>query len=401
MAIWASYYARYFFTSDAYFFASNNIAIQIIWLPTLLAALWFVRAEVKTIEDARGLNGIRSLTVTLLCIAVMLFAASGIFQFATLQDDVRLLAIRIYPILAAAMIAGFGLAWYRRRRSRNEFMKPGHFVGIAVNAVVLIALLGFVSARFGAQSQSNAVPSTEAPQATSTELAGATEPSIPAVTANPSTQTALPEATTTESAESPTPTPNPYYVDEFNTDLTTWSTFMTSGDSRMVIPPVVDRGVLPLQLLQVDDRVGQYYLINDAFSYSDVKVEAVVTNRGNNSNAVGLICRYSNVGWYEVQVSNSQRFAIYVVDSIGLVSQGYNEVFTGESSAIRSGPSTNVYTLTCKGKTISLSVNGELVDEFEDTYLGLTDGKIGLSIWSPQTLPVIVDIETLTVSAPE
>ncbi|HQV94580.1 MAG TPA: hypothetical protein PLF41_08955 [Anaerolineales bacterium] len=401
LAIWASYYARYFFTSDAYFFASNNIAIQIIWLPTLLAALWFVRAEVKTIEDARGLNGIRSLTVTLLCIAVMLFAASGIFQFATLQDDVRLLAIRIYPILAAAMIAGFGLAWYRRRRSRNEFMKPGHFVGIAVNAVVLIALLGFVSARFGAQSQSNAVPSTEAPQATSTELAGATEPSIPAVTANPSTQTALPEATTTESAESPTPTPNPYYVDEFNTDLTTWSTFMTSGDSRMVIPPVVDRGVLPLQLLQVDDRVGQYYLINDAFSYSDVKVEAVVTNRGNNSNGVGLICRYSNVGWYEVQVSNSQRFAIYVVDSIGLVSQGYNEVFTGESSAIRSGPSTNVYTLTCKGKTISLSVNGELVGEFEDTYLGLTDGKIGLSIWSPQTLPVIVDIETLTVSAPE
>lgn len=402
LAIWASYYARYFFTSDAYFFASNSIAIQIIWLPTLLAALWFVRAEVKTIEDERGLNGIRSLTVTLLCIAVMLFAASGIFQFAKLQDDVRLLAIRIYPILAAAMIAGFGLAWYRRRRSRNEFMKPGHYLGIAVNAVVLIALLGYLSARFEAQTQSNAVPSTEAPQATSTEVVGATEPStIPSVPPNPATQTALPEATTTESAESPTPTPNPYYVDEFNTDLTKWSTFMTSGDSRMVIPPVVDRGVLPLQLLQVDDRVGQYYLINDAFSYSDVKVEAVVTNRGNNSNGVGLICRYSNVGWYEVQVSNSQKFAIYVVDSIGLVSQGYNEVFTGESSAIRSGPSTNVYTLTCKGKTISLSVNGQLVGEFEDTYLGLTDGKIGLSIWSPQTLPVIVDIETLTVSAPE
>ncbi|MBK9005575.1 MAG: hypothetical protein CNIPEHKO_02278 [Anaerolineales bacterium] len=403
LAIWASYYARYFFTSDAYFFASGNLALQIIWLPTLLAALWFVRAEVKTIEDARGLNGIRSLAVTLICIAIMLFAASGIFQFATLQDDVRLLAIRSYPILAATMIAGFGLAWYRRRRSRNEFMKPSHFVGIAVNAVVLIALLGFVSARFGTQTQSNAVPSTEPPQATATELAGATQPStIPSVPSNPSTSTPEAQDTpTTEPAESPTPTLNPFYVDEFNTDLTKWSTFMTSGDSRMVIPPVVDRGVLPLQLLQVDDRVGQYYLINDAFSYSDVKVEAVATNRGNNSNGVGLICRYSNVGWYEAQISNSQRFAIYVVDSVGLVSQGYNEVLTGESSAIRSGPSTNVYTLTCKGKTISLSVNGELVGEFEDTYLGLTDGKIGLSIWSPQTLPVIVDIETLTVSAPE
>ena len=130
-------------------------------------------------------------------------------------------------------------------------------------------------------------------------------------------------------------------------------------------------------------------------------MEPVLTNRGIIYIGVCYFCCYSNVGWYEVQVSNSQRFAIYVVDSIGLVSQGYNEVFTGESSAIRSGPSTNVYTLTCKGKTISLSVNGELVGEFEDTYLGLTDGKIGLSIWSPQTLPVIVDIETLTVSAPE
>ena len=401
LAVWASYYAKYFFSSDAYFFASGNVAVQIIWLPTVLATLWWVRAEVKTIEDARETTGIRSLIITLVCVALLLLAASGIFQFANLQDDARLLIIRIYPIVAGAMIAAFGYAWYRRRRSRNEFMKPSHFLGIAANAVVLIVILGYVSARFELQSQPNALPPTEAPEATATEPVAGTEPALPSTPSNPSTQTALPEATASEPAESPTPTLNPFYVDEFNTDLTKWSTFMTSGDSRMVIPPVIDRGVLPLQLLQVDDRVGQYYLINDAFSYSDVKVETVVTNRGNNSNGVGLICRYSNVGWYEVQISNSQRFAIYVVDSVGLVSQGYNEVLTGESTAIRSGPSTNVYTLTCSGKKISLSVNGELLGEFEDTYLGLTDDKIGLSIWSPQTLPVIVDIETLTVSAPE
>ncbi len=401
LAIWASYYARYFFSSDAYFFASGNVAVQIIWLPTVLAMLWWVRAEVKTIEDARETNGVRSLIITLTCVALLLLAASGIFKFATLQDDARLFVIRIYPIVAAAMIAAFGFAWYRRRRSRNEFMKPSHFLGIALNAVVLIAVLGYVSTRFELQSQPNALPPTQAPEATATEPLDATEePVVPSTPSNSATETALPQATASEPAESPTPTPNPFYVEEFNTDMTTWSNFMTSGDSRMVIPPVIDRGVLPLQLLQVDDKVGQFYLINDAFSYSDVKVEAVVTNRGNNSNGVGLICRYSNVGWYEAQISNSQTFSIYIVDSIGLVSQGYNQVATGTSKAIHSGPSTNVYTLVCKGHTISLFVNNELVGEYQDSSYGLTDGKIGLSIWSPQTLPVIVDVETLTVSAP-
>ena len=399
VTIWASYYARYFFTSDAYFYADGNIAVQIIWLPPLLAALWFIRAEAKTIEDARGTSGARSVIITIICVGILALGAYLIVQFATLQDDARLAAIRAFPILSAILIAGFGVAWYQRRKARNETMHGSHFFWIGVNAVVLFALLNFVSSRFGLQTPALIVSPTmtTAPEATATESIGATEPP----TFNPSTSTPLAEATATEIIESPTPTPNPFFVEEFNTDLATWSNFMTSGDSRMVVPPVVERGVLPLQLLQVDDRVGQFYLINDAFSYSDVKVEAVVTNRGNNSNGVGLICRYSDIGWYEIQVSNSQRFAIYVVDSIGLVSQGYNEVFVGESSAIKSGPSTNVYTLTCKGNLISLTVNGELLGTFEDTRFGLTDGKIGLSVWSPQTLPVIVDIETLTVSAPE
>lgn len=398
VTIWASYYARYFFTSDAYFYANRDIAVQVIWLPPLLAALWFVRAEAKTIEDARGTSGARSVIITIICVGILALGAYVIVQFATLQDDARLAAIRAFPILSAILIAGFGVAWYQRRTARNETMQGSHFFWIGVNAVVLFALLNFVSKEFALQSPALIVAPTKVPEMTSTEPAGATEP---VVTSSAATQTPLPEASATEPLESPTPTPNPFYTEEFNTDLTSWINFMTSGDSRMVVPPVVERGVLPLQLLQVEERVGQFYLINDAFSYSDVKVEAVVTNRGNNSNGVGLVCRYSDIGWYEVQVSNSQKFAIFVVDSIGLVSQGYNEVFTGESSAIQSGPSTNVYTMTCKGNVISLTVNGELLGTFEDTRFGLSDGKIGLSVWSPQTLPVIVDIETLTVSAPE
>lgn len=406
LAVWASYYARYFFTSDAYFYADGNFAIQIIWLPTLLAALWFVRAEVKTMEDARGINGIQSFAITLVCIALLLVAANGILQFTTLQDDVRLFAIRGFPILSAALIAGFGYAWYQRRRARNETMKTSHFIGIGINAIVLIVLLNYVSARFGVQSQPEAVSRTVKPETSATSVVEATEVSTLSSTLPTETETQIvaiensptPEAGSTVVVESPTP--NPFYVQEFNTDLATWIEFMTSGDSSLV-ERKVNLGVLSVELFQRDGVAPRYYLINDAFSYSDVKVEAVVTNRGNNANGMGLICRYSDIGWYEVQVSNSQSFAVYVVDSVGIVSQGYNEIARFHAKEILSGLSTNIYTMTCKGNVISLSVNGNLLWEFTDTQFGFADGKIGLSVWAPQTLPVNVAIETLTVSAPE
>ncbi len=407
LAVWGSYYARYFFTSDAYFYLPSNFAIQIIWLPMMLAALWFVRAEVKTIEDARGVNWVRSLIITLVCIVILLVAANGIFHFATLQDDTRLFAIRVFPILSAALIAAFGYAWYRRRRSRNEFMKPSHFFGIGVNAVVLVALLAFVSAQFGVQSQPSLVSRTLEPEATATPLAGAIqaptfESALP--TQTPTAQITVVENTPTPEAGSTSlpvesPTLNPFFVEDFNTDLAAWTEFMTSGDSSLV-ERKVDLGVLSVQLFQREGVTPQYYLINNSYSYSDVKIEAVVTNRGNNSNGVGLICRYSDIGWYEVQISNSQTYALYVVDNIGIYSQGYNEVARFDSNQILSGLSTNIYTMICKGNVISLLVNGKLLWEHADTQFGFTDGKIGLSVWSPQTLPVNVMFETLTISQP-
>ncbi len=412
LAIWASYYARYFFTADAYLYAGGYLAIQIIWLPPLLAALWFVRAEAKTIEDARGTSGVRSVIITLVCIAILLFAAYLIFQFASLQDDVRLTAIRAFPILSAALIIGFGIAWYRRRRGRNEYMTKSHFFWIGINAVVLIALLNYVSTRFGIQAQSQVV-SRPISTASPTLLAVAAETNLPTVveaTQTPTAQIALaasqtPEAVSTAGpgdgpAQIPvTATPNPFYVEDFNTDLATWIEFMTSGDSSLV-EKRVELGALSIKLLQRDEITPRYYLINNAFSYSDVKVEAVVTNRGNNSNGVGLICRYSDIGWYEVQVSNSQTFSVYVVDNVGIMSQGYHEIARFDSNQILSGLSTNIYTMTCKGNVISLFVNGNLLWEYTDTQFGFTDGKIGLSVWSPETLPVNVSFETLTVSAP-
>jgi hypothetical protein len=127
-------------------------------------------------------------------------------------------------------------------------------------------------------------------------------------------------ATPTAILETPTPTPSSYYTEDFNVQPASWSDFMTSGDSRMV-KRSLHQAKLTIELLKFDSKLARYYLINNNFSYSDVTVEAVVTNRGNNTNGVSLICRYSDIGWYEFLVSNSGFYEINVVDSAGIVKQ--------------------------------------------------------------------------------
>lgn len=199
--------------------------------------------------------------------------------------------------------------------------------------------------------------------------------------------------------ETPTPALQPYYTEEFNGDIAGWRRFMTSGDERMV-DLKVDLGKLSVNLLQLGDKLPWFYLINDAYPYSDVRVEAVVTNRGVNANGVSLICRYSDIGWYEFMISSSGNYSIFAVDAVGMVSRGYNEIFVGGSSEIDAGPSTTVYAIVCEGGELRLYINQKHVRTIEDIKFKFAEGKIGLAVSSPKRLPVNVDFDTLTVSQP-
>ena len=178
---------------------------------------------------------------------------------------------------------------------------------------------------------------------------------------------------------------------------------MTFGDLRMV-DEEVDLGILSVSLTPLEDKLTWYYLINNAFTYaftySGVKVQTVVTNQGNNSNGISLICRYSDVGWYEAVFSSSGTYKVYVVDNQGIVNQGYNEIANGGSALINQGLKTNVYSLVCRGNELTLLVNQTEVRKIVDTRFQLEEGKIGLAVSSPKKLPVNVDFESFTVSEP-
>jgi len=423
LAIWATYYGRYFYTADAYLYSRGNLPLQILFLPPLMAGLWFIRTEMKTIAQERKTNSGRSLLIVAACIALLGLAAQVIFSFSDFQDNLRLFSIQVYPVASALLIAAFGVAWYGRRRAENKNITAGNISWFAVTVVALAAalillpdvLFSNTPRPVAAETKVVHLPAGIKTQIAELGLAIETEATdLPAVSETQSValplgmDTSTPEFQATQSIEQPTlavvletPTlvPQPFYTEEFNGDIADWFRFMTSGDERMV-ELEVERGKLSLRLLQLEDKLPWFYLINDVFTYSDVKVEAVVANRGVNANGVSLICRYSDIGWYEFVFSNSGTYSIYVVDINGIVSQGYNEIYTGGTSVIKTGQETNVYTAVCKGDELSLYVNQSLVRTLTDTKFIFREGKIGLAVSSPRKLPVNVDFETITVSEP-
>ena len=109
---------------------------------------------------------------------------------------------------------------------------------------------------------------------------------------------------------------------------------------------------------------------------TDVQVEVDATKQGGpDDNDFGVICRYQN----------DQNFYFFVISSdgylgIGKVKDGnrqlVNRTEMPPSEAIKQGNDTNHLRADCIGDTLSLYVNGQLVDSQQDTEYGA--GNVGL-----------------------
>ena len=211
-------------------------------------------------------------------------------------------------------------------------------------------------------------------------------------------QTALASVTATTDAQA-APGTESFYTEEFDGNLDSWSSTMSSGIESQVNMSI-NGGVLAFQLSPYEDKIPWVQLINNDFNYTSVQVEVVTTNQGNNANGVSLVCQYTDSGWYEFVVSSAQLYAIYAFDAVGSVQPGYFEMAAGGSPAIKSGHVSNVYTAVCNGNELTLLVNGTPVKSITDTRYNFTEGKVGIGATSPQMLPVDIQFESVTVSAP-
>lgn len=199
-------------------------------------------------------------------------------------------------------------------------------------------------------------------------------------------------------AETSTPAPQGFFAEEFDENTDAWTLIIKSG-KESEFSQVIDNGKLVVHISPQKTDEPWAYLINNDFKYTDVQVEVVTTNTGNNANGVSLVCRYSDSGWYEFRISNDQTYSIYAFGPGGEVPQGGYELANAGSPDIHTGKAKNVYTATCKGNKLTLDINGKRVNTTNARY-GFPEGHIGIGFSSPKNLPVDLEFESVKVSQP-
>jgi hypothetical protein len=187
-----------------------------------------------------------------------------------------------------------------------------------------------------------------------------------------------------------------YYEETFENDISqTWEYFLTSGNES-ALEQYLEDGKLVVEIDQEDTYT--YFLFKD-WTFTDPRLDVKAINRGVNTNFVGLVCRYSDQGWYEVDVLSSGVYYFYYVDE----DYNYTALWNGGSRLVKTGNATNDYTLICSGNTLTLGINGTEVKTLQltgGTYPVLTDGQVGLTVSSTNSTPVIVEFEEYVISVP-
>lgn len=262
--------------------------------------------------------------------------------------------------------------------------------------VSLILIVG-LACSFGNSSNPTAQPTKEA-QATAAD-SPTDEPTL--ASDNPTDEpTQSDEPTATEEASSGGDAQE-YYTETFDGNLDNYTWFNTGkGDDKdkKKFSLITKDGFL------VFDLKGEnlwIYVTYNPFTYKDVALEVTADNRGKNNNNVSLVCRYNpDEGWYEFNIYNNGLYDIFAYDATGAVNKGYNKIADGASKAIKQGRNVNTYGVSCIDDKLSLTINDTEVTTVTDRKYQLREGKVGFGVSSFNTVPILVNVDSFTVSEP-
>jgi len=201
-----------------------------------------------------------------------------------------------------------------------------------------------------------------------------------------------------------------YFQEDFNGTPANWSQFVVNGSK---VPkggnPELVQGNFGTMTVGAKDGFlvfdlqgnGQWvYSTYDAQQYDDVRVDVSAENRGTNDNAVGLVCRYDGNQWYEFDVANTGLYVFYEAAVQSDKTVIYSKLADGGYSKYKTGKDTNQLTITCQGRTLSLSINGFQVKQIDDNQYELKSGKVGAAVFSNVTPPTTVGLDWFKISQP-
>ena len=191
-----------------------------------------------------------------------------------------------------------------------------------------------------------------------------------------------------------TPTPIPlFFTDNFDSESGAWFSFQTGGEG---IPRLtLESGLLRLDITSPDTW---YYAIHSSHDYKDVHVGAKFA--GTPPGSIGLICRYSEAGWFEFNIASDGTynvlFAQWLADDIAR----YTPIASDPSEYLQAANLSYEIGLTCQEGFLLLHVNGKLFRKLDVSRYGLTQGKIGLSAASFGEPSMIAAFDWVRVSEP-
>ncbi len=222
--------------------------------------------------------------------------------------------------------------------------------------------------------------------------------SIPEATGTRVVPTPAPATKTPTDTPAPSSTPLPpkrYFTKDFDKTLTYWSTLFASGDSDRV-DILNENGTLTFELYRSN---AWLYAIYGAFEYENVHLETQVESLGSDVNAMGLVCKYDEQdGWYEFNISNDGTYNVLYGEWLAEEIAHYIPIFNDLSERIETGKASNQFGLDCYEDILQLYINSKLIRKLNVAHIGLTGGKVGLSIASFDEAPVILSFDWVKVS---
>ena len=189
--------------------------------------------------------------------------------------------------------------------------------------------------------------------------------------------------------------PQPFYLEEFDDNLDNFSYDVIYGDSDPDKALIFnENGALKFELGDYDLFSYVYY---DPYTYTDVRIDLEADNLATNDNSVTLFCRYDpDLGWYEYNIDNDGEWTLYYYDNV--IAKNYIQLYDGGSTSINMGRDTNVYTMICQGRELSLYISGVFTHKFE--HKDLKEGAVGLGVSSYGSYPVKINVNWLEISEP-
>lgn len=157
------------------------------------------------------------------------------------------------------------------------------------------------------------------------------------------------------------------FADGFSDASSGWSTW--SGQDSSV-------GYQGGGLLFTIQRAGYDYWSRPGRRYADTRIEVDATHVGGpDNNDYGIICRYRNrENFYSFVISSDGYFGIL------RVLEGAYQVLSGGqmqfSPAVQQGQAANHLRADCRGESLALYANGQLLAEVTDT--SFKSGEVGL-----------------------